>query len=166
MWQISEVWVGYSLNAIVHVIPGIRTFRAGIEAVLFQPEASLAPLKGRRWAIEPPISQVDAALQLGLPSLLPAPQSLEHGAVEDQHDRARDEEGADGGIHNIVVILQLTHGSIPIWNIVEAKDDWGGHSKSKDPGGGDQDQLPQVDLSPVVVQRDGDSNEPGRQRTG
>ena len=86
---------------------------------------------------------------------------MEHGAVEDQHDRARDEEGTDGGVHNIVIVLQLAHRRVPIWNIVQAKDDRGSHSKSKDPGGGDQDQLPQVDLSPVVIEWDGDGNEPG-----
>lgn len=142
MWQISEVWVGDSLNAIVHVIPRERSLSVSMQIVLLQFDLSLVPFNEGWWTIQPPVAQIDAALQLGLPSLLPAPQSLEHGAVEDQHDRTGNEEGADGGVHNIVVILQLTQSGVAVWNVVEAKDDWGGHRKGKDPGGGDEDQLP------------------------
>lgn len=104
--------------------------------------------------IELPVGPVDAAPQLGFPGFFPALESLEHGAVEHQHDGTRDEEGADGGVHDVVVILQLTQAGVPVWDIVEAKYDWGCYSKGEYPGGGYKDQLPQVDLSPVVVQWD------------
>lgn len=155
------MWVGHSLNAIVHIAPGKSTLGVSVQVMFLQLDLSLVPLNDGRWVIQLPVAQVNAALQLGFPGLFPAPESVEHGTVEDQHDRARNEEGTNGGIHDIVVILQLTQSRVPIGNIVETKNDWGSHSESEDPGGGDQDQLPQVDLPPVVVQWNGDGNEPG-----
>lgn len=150
---VVEVGVGESLDPIVHhIVHGVG--RAGVGAALPWLQPTLLPLNEAAGVVELPVDPINAAPQLGLPRFLPALESSEHGAVQHQHDRAGDEEGADGGVDNVVVILQLTQGGVPVWDIVEAEDDWGSYGEGEDPGGGEQDHLPQVDLAPVVVQRD------------
>lgn len=48
-----------------------------------------------------------AGPQPGFPRLLPPPQAPEHSAVQEQHGGAGQEEGADRGVDDVVVVLQL-----------------------------------------------------------
>lgn len=71
-------------------------------------------------------ASLDAVPQLGLASLLPAPKTPENSKVEEQHDGTGDEEGADGGVHHIVIILQLAFAGVAwgdIIGIIDAKHD-------------------------------------------
>lgn len=163
--RVPEVWVGHSLDPTVHpTLP--REASTGIGAALQHPQPGLLSLHQGWGVIQLPVGSIDAASQLSLPGFFPALESLEHATVQNQHDRAWDEEGADGGIHDVVVILQLAQAGVPVWDIVEAKYDWGCHSKGEYPGGGYKDQLPQVDLPPVVVEWDLNSDEPANTALG
>lgn len=72
-------------------------------------------------------ASLDALHQLGLTGLLPAAEAMEHPTVKQEHNGAREEKRADGRVHYIVVILQLAHFWVTVWDIVYAKNDGGGH---------------------------------------
>ena len=106
-------------------------------------------------------AHLDAGLELGLAGLLPAPQPPEHGEVEQQHDGAGDEEGADGGVDDVVVILQLALAGVAPGHAVDAEHDGGRHGQGQEPGGGQQHDLTVVHVFAVVVQGYGHGDEPG-----
>ena len=83
----------------------------------------------------------------------PAPKAAEHPVVQEEHDGARHEEGAHGGVHHKVVVLQLAHAGVAPRHPVEAEDDGAGHHERQHPGGGDEGQLAHTELVPVVFER-------------
>lgn len=66
---------------------------------------------------------LDAAAQFDLTRLLPVFQPAKHAEVKQDHDGAGEEEGADGGIHHIVIVLQFTLTGVTVRHIVDTKDD-------------------------------------------
>lgn len=97
---------------------------------------------------------LDAVPQLGLPRLFPAPQAVEHAAVQQQHDGTGDEEGAHRRVQDVVVIFQFALARVSAWHVVDAEDDRWGHGQGHDPGGRQQHRLPQVHVLPVIVEWD------------
>lgn len=100
------------------------------------------------------------AVQLGLASRLPAPQAPERGPVEQQHERAGQEEGAHGRVHHVVAVLQAAHGGVAAARVVEAAQHGRRHRRRQQPRGADEQQLTPPGALAVVAQRHGHGHEP------
>ena len=100
------------------------------------------------------------AVQLGLASRLPAPQAPERGPVEQQHERAGQEEGAHGRVDHVVAVLQAAHGGVAAARVVEAAQHGRRHRRRQQPRGADEQQLTPPGALAVVAQRHGHRHEP------
>lgn len=165
----------------VSVVRGVEVLVHGYEVGLFVWSLRQFPLydRGQRWrqrgqrrqrggdggGLLQLTTRLNTVPQLGSSGLFPAPEPTEHSTVQQQHDGTGDEEGADGGVDDVVVVLQFALPAVTTGHVVDAECDGRGHGHGQDPGGRQKDGLTQVHVLPVVVQRDGHGDKSAGQTT-